>query len=115
MHSREIAGPRILRKSTIIWIFLQRLSIHPATAWLIPDLLKALAILSETTNRRSAVETIPETILEIRKEGKFIGAINKAINYKFLKDITNNRKKTNSVVVFSCRSLPKIPEYKDHR
>ena len=28
MHSREIAGPRILRKSTIIWIFLQRLSIQ---------------------------------------------------------------------------------------
>ena len=33
---------------------------------------------------------------------------NKPINYKFLKYFTNNRKKTNCTVFFSCRPLPYI-------
>ena len=47
-----------------------------------------------------------ETILEIRKKTTFLD--NKPINYKFLKYFTNNRKKTNCTVFFSCRPLPYI-------
>ena len=47
-----------------------------------------------------------ETILEIRKKTTFLD--NKPITYKFLKYFTNNRKKTNSTVFFSCRPLPYI-------
>ena len=33
------------------------------------------------------------------------------IIYKFFNDFTNHRKKTNRVVVFSCRPLPNILKY----
>ena len=48
----------------------------------------------------------PETILESRKEATFLEVINKPFIYKFFKDFTNHRKKTNRAVVFSCRPLP---------
>ena len=40
--------------------------------------------------------------------------INNSIIYKFFKDFTNQRKKTNRAVVFSCRPFPNIPKYMDH-
>ena len=39
--------------------------------------------------------------------------INNPIIYKFFKDFANNRKKTNRVVVFSCRPFPNILKYRD--
>ena len=47
-----------------------------------------------------------KTILEIRKNTTFLQVINNSIFYKFFKDLYNHRKKTNSVVVFSCRPFP---------
>ena len=44
--------------------------------------------------------------------------INTFINpmiYKFFKDFTNHRKKTNRAVVFSCRPSLNILKYRDHR
>ena len=58
------------------------LDISSATARVAADLLKALVILPDTNVRRSAV------------------------NLKFFKDFTNHRKKTNRVVVFTCRTFP---------
>ena len=40
--------------------------------------------------------------------------INNPIIYKFFKDFTNHRKKTNRVVVFSCRPFPNILKYRDN-
>ena len=56
-----------------------------------------------------------ETILENRKKTILQEAIDKLINHKLLKYFTNNRKKTNRAVIFSCRPLPHILQYKDHR
>ena len=39
--------------------------------------------------------------------------INNPIIYKFFKDFTNHRKKTNRAVVFSCRPFPNVLKYKD--
>ena len=44
----------------------------------------------------------------MRKKATFLLVINNSIIYKFLKDFTNHRKKTNKVVVFSCRPFLKI-------
>ena len=40
--------------------------------------------------------------------------INNPIIYKFFKDFTNHRKKTNRAVVFSCRPFPNILKYMDN-
>ena len=40
---------------------------------------------------------------------------NKAIIYKFYKDFTNHRKKTNREVVFNCIPFPKILKYMGHQ
>ena len=41
--------------------------------------------------------------------------INNSIIYKFFKDFTNHRKKSNRAVAFSCRLFPNILKYRDHR
>ena len=66
-----------------------------------PDLLKALAILSDTTVRRSAVDREDlKPYQKSEKKVKFLWVINNPIIYKFFKDFTNHRKKTNRAVVF---------------
>ena len=40
--------------------------------------------------------------------------INNPIIYKFFKDFTNHKKKTNMVVVFSGRPFPNSLKQKDH-
>ena len=57
----------------------------------------------------------PETILEIRKKATFLLLINNPIIYKFFKDFTNHRKKTNKAVGFSYTPFPIIFEYRNHR
>ena len=56
----------------------------------------------------------PKTIPEIKNITLFL-VINNPITYKFFKDFTNRRKKTNSTIVFSCRYFPSILKYRDHR
>ena len=50
----------------------------------------------------------PKTKLKIRKKAILLQMINNPINHKSFKDFTNHRKKTNRVVVFSCRPFPDI-------
>ena len=50
----------------------------------------------------------PKFMLEIKKKARFIYVINNPIIYKFFKDFTNQRKKTNRAAVFSCRPFPNI-------
>ena len=57
----------------------------------------------------------PKTILGIRKKTTFRQKINNPIIYKFFKDFTNHWKKTNKVVIFSCRPFPNILKYRDHQ
>ena len=81
------------------------LGISSATA---PDLLKALVIISDTTVRRSKRED-QKPYWESEKRSHFSrwSTINPII-YKFFKDFNKHRKKTNRVVVFSCRPFTNI-------
>ena len=91
------------------------LDIWSATAWVAPDLLKALAIVSERTVRRSAVDwECLKLYGNLEKRPYFFKVINSPIIYKFLKDFINHRKETNRVVVFSSRPFPNILKYRDH-
>ena len=56
----------------------------------------------------------PETILEIREQVIFLEVIKQSIFYKFLKDLTNHRKKTNKLLVFSQRPVITILKHYDH-
>ena len=49
-----------------------------------------------------------------QKKAKFLKVINNLIIYKFFKEFINHKKKTNRVVVFSCRCIPNILKYWDH-
>ena len=66
------------------------------TAWVAPDLAKALAILSETNIKRSAGETYIQEIEKnhLLKWSKFLD-----IDNKFSKDFTNYKENTTWVVV----------------
>ena len=79
-----------------------------AVARVAPDLLKALAILSDTTVRRSAVD-------QKNLKPYWTSAINNPIIYKFFRDFTNHRKKINMAAVSSCRPFPNILKYRDQR
>ena len=48
----------------------------------------------------------PKTMLETRKKVTLYWMINNSIIYKFFKDFTNHRKKTNRAVVFNCWPFP---------
>ena len=90
-------------------------NISTTTAQLAPDLLKALAILSDTTVRRSAVDWEDlKPHWKSEKKTTFFQVINNSIVYKFLKTILTT-KKTNRMVVFSCRLSSNILQYRDHQ
>ena len=85
-----------------------------ATPQVAPDILKALAILSDTTVRRSVVDQEDLKLYwESKKKTTFLKVINNPIIYRYFKDFTNHRKKTNRVVLFSCR--PNILKSRDHQ
>ena len=75
-----------------------------------PDLLKALAILSDATVRRSAVDWEDPNHTGNQKKGH-VSLGDQQAYYKFLKDFTYHRKKTNMAVVFSCSPFPNILKY----
>ena len=87
------------------------LHIPSATAQVAPVLLKILAILSDICDW----VTRPRAILEIRNKTTYLLVTNKPIIYKFLKDFTYYRKKTDMTVGFSCRPFHNILNYRDHR
>ena len=57
----------------------------------------------------------PETILEIRNKVTFLEVIKKPIIYTFFKDSTNQRRGTNTGLVYCCIYLSYILKYWDHR
>ena len=70
------------------------MDISSATTHVASDLLKALAILSGTTVRRSAVDQEDlKPYSKSEEKATFLLVINKPIVYKFFKDLTNHRKK----------------------
>ena len=86
------------------------------TAWVAPDLLRALAILADITVKRSAVDQEDlKPYWKLEKMDTLLYAINNPIIYKLSKVFTNHTKKTNRVVVFSCRTFPNILKYRDHQ
>ena len=89
------------------------LDISSATARVAPDLLKALAILSDTTVRRSAVDREDLNHIGSQKKGH-VSLDDQNSYYLQVFQTINHRKKTNRAVVFSCRPFPNILKYKDH-
>ena len=79
------------------------------------DLLKYLAILSDTTMRRTALDGEDlKPYWKSEKKATFPQVIKNAIIHKFLKGFTNHRKKTSREVVFSSRPFPNNFKYGDH-
>ena len=67
--------------------------ISNATTWVAPDLLKALAVLSDTTLRRSAVDQEDLKPYWKSEKGHIISVgVNSRITYKFFKDFISHRK-----------------------
>ena len=91
------------------------MDISSATARVAPDLLKALAILSDTTVRRSAVDQEEPKPYWKSEKGHISLGVQQTIIYKVIKDFANHRKKTNKAVGFSCRPFPIIFKYRDHQ
>ena len=79
------------------------------------DLLKALVILSDTTIRRSAVDQEDLNHTENQKKGYFSLGDQQVVIYRFFKDFSNHRKKTNRAVVFSSKPFPNILKCRDHQ
>ena len=84
------------------------LDISSATAWVAPDLLKALAIYSDTTVRRSAVDR--EDLKPYWKSEKSHISLGDQESYylQAFQRLTYHRKKTNRAIVFSSRLFPNI-------
>ena len=90
-------------------------NLSSATARVAPELLKALVILSDTTVGRSAVDQEDlKTYWKAEKKNTFLLG-DQQFYYNFFKDFTSNRKKTNRVLVFSCRPFPSILQYRNHQ
>ena len=81
------------------------MDISRATAKVAQELIKALAILLETTARRPAVDFRgPKNRLEIRKK-TFLQVINKAIIYKFLKKLVLTRERRQTMLQYLAAGL----------
>ena len=80
------------------------LNIASAAVGVAPDLLKPLAILSDTTVRRSAVDRKDlDTFCKSEKRPHLSTIL---LFTSFFKGFTDHRKKTNRPVVFSCKPFP---------
>ena len=79
--------------------------VSSATAQVAPDLSKALVILSDTF---AVDQEDLKPYWKSQEKATFLLVINNPIIYKFFKNFTNHKKKTNGVVVFSCRPFPNI-------
>ena len=91
------------------------LDISNAKARAAPDLLKALVILSDATIRRSAVDEEDLNHTGNQKKGYFSLGDERVVIYRFFKDFSNHRKKTNRAVVFSSKPFPNVLKCRDHQ
>ena len=91
------------------------LGISSATGQVAPDLLKALAILSDTTVRRSAVDR--EVLKLYRKSEKtpYFSSQSTILLFTSFKDFTNHKKKNNRATSYSYRLFSNIIKYRDYR
>ena len=94
---------------------LKALDTSSATAQLAPDLLKDLATLSDATVRISAVHWEDLKLYWKSEKRPYFSRWSTILIFKFIKDLTNYRKKTNRVVVFSSRPFSNILKYRDHQ
>ena len=77
-----------------------------------PDLLKALAVVSDAAVRRSAVDREGLTLYwKSEQRSRFSRWSTIVLFTSFFKDFTNHRKKTNWAVAFSCRLFPKVDNF----
>ena len=93
----------------------QALDISSARAQVAPKLLKALAILTDTTIRRSAFDREdrkPNSKSE--KRPHFSRRSASLLFTRFFKDFPNYRKKTNRVIVFCQTPFPNILKYRNY-
>ena len=91
------------------------LDISSATARVAPDLLKALAILSDTTVRRSAVDReVLKPYWKSEKTPHFFSQ-STILLFTSFKEFTNHKKKNNRATFYSYRLFPNIIKYKDYR
>ena len=81
------------------------MDISSATARVVPDLIKALAILSDTTVIRSAVDR--EDLKPYWKSEKRLISLGDQQLY-YLQDFTNHRQKTNRVVFLAVELSPTL-------
>ena len=94
---------------------LKALDISSARAQVAPNLLKALAILTDTTIRRSAFDREdrkPNSKSE--KRPHFSRRSASLLFTRFFKDFPNYRKKTNRVIVFCQTPFPNILKYRNY-
>ena len=90
------------------------MGISSVTSQVSPDLLiKALAMLSDTTVRRLAVDWEGLKPYWKLENWPHFSRGSTSI-YTFFKDFTTHKKKTNRVVVSSCWTIPSILKYRDH-
>ena len=113
----EIPQDFSLRRRTACQTLSKALDILSVIGHVAPDLLKALAILSDTSVRRSTVDREDHKTItrNQKKKATFLQVINKPVIYKFFKDFANHRKKNNRVVIFSHRLFYNILKYMDHQ
>ena len=97
-----------MKKNPACQTLLKALDISSATLQALSDLLEALAILSDTSARKSKVGL--EDLKPYWKSEKktFLKVIKMSIINKSLKAFTNQRKKTTIAVLFCSRPLPNI-------
>ena len=82
-------------------------NISSAIAWVAPDSLKSMTILSDTTFRRSAVEQEDLKPYWKYKKAEFLEVIHKPVIWIFSKDFTNHQMKTSRMVVVTVASPQK--------
>ena len=91
------------------------LDISSATACVVSDLLKTLAILSNTTVRRSVVDQEVLKSYWKSEDSPHFSSWSVSLLFLSFSKTANHRKKVNRVVVFSCRPFLSIVKCRDHQ
>ena len=97
----------ILVRKTSSQTLSKALDISNNTVWVAPDLIKALAILSDTSVRIHLLRKL-KSILEIKKIGHISLGDQPSYYLQVFKDFTNCRKKTNREAVLTSRLFPNM-------
>ena len=111
----EIPKDLSLRRRPGCQTLSKALDISSATAQVVPDLLKALAILSNTTVIRSAVDREDLEPYWKSENRQHFSRWPTSLLFKFFKNFTNHRKRINRAVDFSSRPFPNILKHRNHQ